>query len=76
MALTTDSVDPKKLAPSKPADKPEARGDAKLPEPVAAPGATDPAVQKLLADQQTAVSNGDADAIRDINAKLNELGYK
>lgn len=72
MALTTDSVDPKKSAPAKPADKP----DAKLPEPVAAPGATDPAVQQLLAEQQTAVSNEDADAIRDINAKLNELGYK
>lgn len=80
MALTTDSIDPKKPAPSKPADKPadkpEAKADDKLPEPVAAAGATDPAVQKLLADQQTAVSNGDADAIRDINAKLNELGYK
>jgi hypothetical protein len=73
MALTTESVDPKKSGPAKPA---EAKGDTKLPEPVAAPGATDPAVQKLLADQQTAVSNGDADGIRDINAKLNELGYK
>lgn len=76
MALTTDSVDPKKAPPAKPADKPEAKDDAKLPEPVTAPGATDPEVQKLLADQQTAVSNGDADAIRDINAQLNELGYK
>lgn len=76
MALTTDSIDPKKSAPAKPADKSEVKDDDKLPEPVAAPGATDPAVQKLLADQQTAVSNGDADAIRDINAELNELGYK
>lgn len=72
MALTTESAKP---APKKSAEPAEAK-DAKLPEPVAAPGATDPAVQKLLADQQTAVSNGDADAIRDINAKLNELGYK
>jgi hypothetical protein len=76
MALTTDSVDPKRPAPAKPADKSEEKADGKMPEPVAAPGATDPVVQKLLADQQTAVSNGDADAIRDINAKLNELGYK
>jgi len=73
MALTTESAKPDPKRDSKPA---EAKGDAKLPEPVAAPGATDPAVQQLLAEQQTAVSNGDADAIRDINAKLNELGYK
>lgn len=73
MALTTESAKPD----PKPAGKPtEAKDDAKLPEPVAAPGATDPEVQKLLADQQTAVSNGDADAIRDINRQLNELGYK
>jgi hypothetical protein len=72
MALTTESAKPD----PKGAKSAEVKGDAKLPEPVAAPGATDPAVQKLLADQQTAVSNGDADGIRDINAKLNELGYK
>lgn len=72
MALSTDSIDPKKSA-QKPA---EAKADDKLPTPVAAPGATDPAVHQLLAEQQTAVSNGDADGIRDINAKLNELGYK
>jgi len=73
MALTTESAKPD----PKPAGKPaEAKPDAKLPEPVAAPGATDPAVLQLLAEQQTAVSNGDADVIRDINAKLNELGYK
>lgn len=72
MALTTESAkpDPKSAKPA------ESKAGDKLPEPVAAPGATDPAVQKLLAEQQTAVSNGDADAIRDINAKLNELGYK
>lgn len=75
MALTSDSVNPKKPAADKPqADKVD---DAKsLPDLVAAPGATDPAVHQLLAEQQTAVSNGDADAIREINAKLNELGYK
>lgn len=75
MALTTDSVNPKKAA----ADKPPAdqADEAKaLPELVTAPGATDPAVHQLLAEQQTAVTNGDADAIRDINAKLRELGYK
>lgn len=74
MALTAESAKPPepKKAPAGRAE-PE---DKSLPEPVAAPGATDPAVQQLLAEQQTAVSNGDADAIRDINAKLNELGYK
>lgn len=73
MALTTESAKPD---PKKGAEPAEAKADSKLPEPVTAPGATDPAVQKLLAEQQTAVSNGDADAIRNINAKLNELGYK
>lgn len=74
MALTTDSLNPKKSAVDKPqADK---AAEDKMPEPVAAPGATDPAVQQLLAEQQTALSNGDADAVRDVNAKLNELGYK
>lgn len=77
MALTTSSTsstnpDPKKA--DKPAD--EAKGDVELPEPVAAPGTTDPVVLQLLAEQQTAVSNGDADAIRDVNKRLNELGYK
>lgn len=74
MALSTDSIDPKKSAPAKAADKSEA--STKLPEPVAAPGATDPAVQQILAEQQTAVSNGDAAGIREANAKLNEHGYK
>jgi hypothetical protein len=73
MALTTESAKPDPKKDARPA---EAKDDAKLPEPVAAPGATDPVVQQLLAEQQTAVSNGDADGIRDINAKLNELGYK
>ena len=87
MALTTESAkpDPKKTAPAKPdAEQPAERPEVNepgvdrddLPKLVAAPGATDPAVQKLQADQQTAVSNGDADAIRDINRQLNELGYK
>lgn len=74
MALTTESAktpEPKKAT----ADKPETETKS-APTPVAAPGATDPVVQQLLAEQQTAVSNGDDDAIRDINKKLNELGYK
>ena len=73
MALSTDSIDPKKPAPAKPT---EAKDDGKLPEPVAAPGATDPAVHQILAEQQTAISNGDADGIRAANAALNEHGYK
>lgn len=80
MALTTDSTrpEPKKADAGKTdaGARPEGADRGDLPEPVAAPGATDPAVQQLLAEQQTAVSNGDADAIRDINAKLNDLGYK
>lgn len=75
MALTTESAknpEPKKAAP---ADKLEA--DTKsAPKLVSAPGATDPVVQQLLAEQQTAVSNDDHDAIRDINNRLNELGYE
>jgi hypothetical protein len=70
MALTESP----KSSEQKKADKPDT--DTSGPAPVAAPGATDPVVQQLLAEQQTAVSNGDDDAIRDINKKLNELGYK
>jgi hypothetical protein len=70
MALTTSSTtpDPKKAADAKAANKPV--------EPVSAPGASDPAVLQLLADQATAVANEDNDAIAEINKKLNELGYK
>jgi hypothetical protein len=69
MAVTTSSAKSEK---PEDADKPEKSGVT----PVNAAGATDPAVQQLLAEQQTAVSNGDDDAIAEINKKLNELGYK
>lgn len=73
MALTTESA--KNPEPKKAADKPEA--DTKsAPKLVSAPGATDPVVQQLLAEQQTAASNDDHDAIREINKKLNDLGYE
>lgn len=72
MALTTESAkspEPRKAAQSE-ADTKSA------PTPVSAPGATDPVVLQLLAEQQTAVSNDDHDAIRDINKRLNDLGYE
>jgi hypothetical protein len=83
MALTTSSTSPDPKKPdakpdpdAKPeADKPEAETKSKVT-PVYAAGATDPAVQQLVAEQQTAISNGDDDAITEINKKLNELGYK
>lgn len=74
MALTTDSAktpEPKKAA----ADKPETDAKSSVT-PVSAAGATDPVVQQLVAEQQTAISNGDDDAIREINKKLNDLGYE
>jgi len=82
MALTTSSTpsssspDPKKADKPETADKPDAEAKKAKVKPVSAAGATDPAVQQLLAEQQTAVSNGDDDAIRDINKKLNDLGYE
>jgi hypothetical protein len=77
MALTTDSAktpEPKKAAAPE-ADKPDVESKSKVT-PVYAAGATDPAVQQLVAEQQTAISNGDDDAIREINKKLNDLGYE
>ena len=68
MALTTASSPSSSPEPKKAESK-------SAPAPVSAPGATDPAVLQLLAEQQTAVSNGDADAIREINKKLGDLGY-
>jgi hypothetical protein len=35
---------------------------------------SDPQVQKLLADRQTAVANGDAEAVKVIDKQLSELG--
>ncbi len=73
MALTTESAKPDPKKDAKPA---EAKAEDKMPERVAAPGATDPAVHQLLAEQDIAWQNGDAGHVCDINAKLNELGYK
>ena len=57
-------------------DEEAARNDhGKMPEPIAAPGATDPNVLKILAEQQAAVQNRDADGIKETNAKLRDLGY-
>ena len=91
MALTTDSAgkDPKKPS-AKPDAKPDGKangapgGDGSLDKPntddrekmPAAGEATDPDVQKLLAEQQTAIQNGDDEAIERIGRRLGELGYK
>jgi hypothetical protein len=77
MALTTSSIspDPKKPDKPEPADKPAAETKSKV-KPVYAAGATDPAVMQLVAEQQTAISNGDDDAIAEINKKLNDLGFE
>jgi hypothetical protein len=77
MALTTESAkspEPKKAAAPE-ADKPDAEAKSKVT-PVYAAGATDPAVQQLVAEQQTAISNEDDEAIEAINKKLNNLGYE
>ncbi len=58
-------------------DEEAARNDpGKMPEPIAAPGATDPNVLQILAEQQAAVQNRDAEGIKETNAKLRNLGYK
>jgi hypothetical protein len=74
MALTSTSSTPEPKRADKP--EPDASVAKTRVKPVSAAGATDPAVQQLVAEQQTAISNGDDDAIRDINKRLNELGYE
>lgn len=58
-------------------DEEAARNDpGKMPEPIAVAEVTDPKVQQILAEQQTAVQNRDAEGIKETNAKLRSLGYK
>ncbi len=47
-------------------------------EPVLRPAgeSSDPTVHQLLAERQTAVINGDADAAATVDGKLAKLGYK
>lgn len=49
-----------------------------VPKPVLARASEsgDPAVHTLLAEKQTALSNGDADAVAECDRRLNELGYQ
>lgn len=69
MALSTDSIRPEpKKAAAKPA---EPSGDL-----TPAGEASDPAVHQLLAEKQTAVANGDDDAVKALDRQLNELGYE
>jgi hypothetical protein len=41
---------------------------------VPAAESSDPQVQKLLADRQTAVANGDDDAVKAVDKQLSDLG--
>lgn len=74
MALTTSST-PSSSSPDPKKSDADAPAKSKVT-PVSAPGASDPVVLQLLAEQQTAILNEDNDAIAEINKKLNELGYK
>lgn len=47
-----------------------------MPEKVVAAATSDPEVHKILADQDIAWQNGDAQGVHDANTRLNELGYK
>jgi hypothetical protein len=58
----------------KPAAEQKAAPAAKPLQSAAASG--DPAVHQLLAERQTAQMNEDADAVRDFDKRLADLGYK
>ena len=63
------------------AEEKPARPQAKQPEPAPEPPAlapagasTDPAVQNLIAERETAERNGDAEAVAALTARLADLG--
>lgn len=47
-----------------------------MPERVTAAESSDPTVHQILAEQDIAWQNGDAEGVREANRRLNELGYK
>lgn len=83
MALSTDSIkqpeqDPKGRAAKGDTEQATANpGERRASGKYAPAGeSSDPNVQQILGEKQIAVTNGDEDAVKDCDRRLNDLGYE